>query len=212
MKAEHLEVLVEEPSMEAFLNEWLPRWLGDATTFSIHTHQGKGDLIRKLSGRLRGYAKWLPTMMRIVVLIDRDDDDCVALKNTIERAATDAGLTTRKSAGRADWQVVSRLAIEELEAWFFGEWTAVRSAYPRVSEGIPNHAFYRVPDAIAGGTWEALERVLKNVGYFPGGLRKVEAAREIGKNFLPDRARSPSFIAFRDALLEAVAAPPPDLR
>jgi hypothetical protein len=205
MKAEHLEVLVEEPSMEAFLIELLPRLLDGQATFTIHTYQGKSDLIGKLGSRLRGYAKWLPNVVRIVVLLDRDDDDCIALKQRIEQIAEAAGLLTRTAAGGRRWQVVNRLAIEELEAWFFGEWSAVRGAYPRVSATIPKQAAYREPDAIAGGTWESLERVLKNSGYFSGGFRKVEAASAIGKHFDPGRAQSCSFVAFRDALLEATA-------
>jgi hypothetical protein len=204
MKAEHFEVLVEEPSMEAFLIELLPRLLNGQATFTIHTHQGKSDLIGKLAGRLRGYVKWMPEIVRIVVLVDRDDDNCAALKRKMERDAHSAGLLTRAASGGAPWHVVNRLAIEELEAWFFSEWTGVRNAYPRASAAIPRQAAYRLPDAIAGGTWEALERVLRNAGYFSGGLRKMEAASAIGKQFDPARAQSPSFIAFRDALLEAV--------
>jgi hypothetical protein len=205
MKAEHVEVLVEEPSMEAFLLELLPRMLDGRATFMIHAHQGKSDVIRKLGDRLRGYAAWLPASMRIVVLVDRDDDNCIALKKQMEKAAKAAGLLTRATSGRAPWRVVNRLAIEELEAWFFGEWTGVRTAYPRASKTIPGKALYRQSDAIAGGTWEALERVLRSAGYFSGGLRKMEAASAIGRQFDPALARSPSFIAFRNALLEAVA-------
>lgn len=204
MNAEHLELLVEEPSMEAFLIELLPRLLDGRATFRIHTHQGRKDLLRKLSHRLRGYASWLPDNMRIVVLIDRDDSNCGALKQSMEEAADAAGLLTRSASRGADWQVVNRLAIEELEAWFFGEWAGVKSAYPKVDESIPQHAAYRQPDAIAGGTWETFQKVLCRFGYFSGGLRKVEAARAIGKHFDATRARSPSFIAFRDAILESV--------
>lgn len=205
MKANHLEVLVEEPSMEAFLLELLPRMLDGRATFTIHAHQGKSDLIRKLGNRLRGYEKCLPASTRIVVLVDLDDGDCIGLKRLMEQAAKAARLPTRSTSDGAPWRVVNRLAIEELEAWFFGEWTAVRTAYPRASKDIPGKASYRQPDAIAGGTWEALERVLKSAGYFSGGLRKMEAATAIGRQFDPALACSPSFIAFRNALLEAVA-------
>jgi hypothetical protein len=205
MKAEHLEVLVEEPSMEAFLLELLPRMLDGRATFTIHVHQGKSDLTKKLGDRLRGYAKWLPPSIRIIVLVDRDDDNCVTLKQRLEQAAHAAGLLTRTTSGGAPWRVVNRLAIEELEAWFFGEWIGVRKAYPKASATIPRQAPYRQPDAIAGGTWEALERVLKTAGYFSGGLRKMEMASAIGKHFDSALAQSPSFIAFRNALLEAVA-------
>ena len=205
MKAEHLEVLVEEPSMEAFLINVLPRLLAGRATFAIHVYQGKRDLMAKLAPRLRGYAKWLPDSMRIIVLVDRDSDSCAALKEKIEQDAKAAGLITRTAAKGNRWQVVNRLAIEELEAWFFGEWAAVRQAYPRVSATIPNQAPYRSPDAIAGGTWEAFERILRSAGYFEDGLRKVEAAGAIATHFDPGRAQSPSFVALRDVLQEALA-------
>jgi hypothetical protein len=205
MRAEHLEILVEEPSMEIFLNAPLPRILGDRATFAIHVHQGKPDLLQKLDSRLRAYAKWLPDLWRIVVLVDRDSDDCSALKQRMELAATMAGLSTRVTCRGSPWRVATRLAIEELEAWFFSDWAAVRAAYPRASAAVPNQQAYRNPDAIAGGTWEALERVLQKAGYFSAGLRKVEAASCIGRHFEPTRASSPSFKTFEAALREAVA-------
>ncbi|GAB6042675.1 DUF4276 family protein [Endothiovibrio diazotrophicus] len=196
--------LVEEPSMEAFLRAFLPNQLPPECGFEIHPFQGKSDMLGKLRARLRGYATWLPADWRIVVVLDRDDDDCVALKERMERDASEAGLTSRSRSGHPIWQVVNRIAIEELEAWYFGEWSAVRDAYPRVSANIPNKAAYRDPDAIAGGTWEAFERVMQRHGYFTGGLRKVEAARTIGAHLNPSRCHSRSFALFRDAIAEAV--------
>ncbi|HBL29794.1 MAG TPA: hypothetical protein DD490_23405 [Acidobacteria bacterium] len=72
-----------------------------------------------------------------------------------------AGLMTRSRAGSRPWQLVNRIAIEELEAWYFGDWTAVCSAYPKVAPGVPQQAGYRDADAIRGGTREALERALQ---------------------------------------------------
>jgi len=69
-------VLVEEHSMEVFLAGLLPRLLGQRATFTVHAHQGKSDLLAKLAPRLRAYAKWLPATWRIVVVVDRDRDDC----------------------------------------------------------------------------------------------------------------------------------------
>lgn len=77
MTAAHLEVLVEEPSMEAFLGALLPRLLPADRSFLLHPFQGKTDLLGKLQDRLRGYAGWLPDDWRVVVVVDRDDDDCV---------------------------------------------------------------------------------------------------------------------------------------
>jgi Domain of unknown function (DUF4276) len=167
--------------------------------------QGKTDLMAKLQDRLRGYASWLPEDWRVVVVVDRDDDDCVALKAQLEAMAKNAKLCTRSVAGKQPWQLVNRIAVEELEAWYFGDWPAVCTAYPRVSERVVNQAGYRHPDAVAGGTWEAFERVLRRHGYFRGGLGKIEAARSLGAAIDPQRSRSPSFAHFRDVVLEAVA-------
>jgi hypothetical protein len=200
-----LEVLVEEPSMEAFLGALLPRLLPVDRSFAVHPFQGKTDLMAKLQDRLRGYASWLPDDWRVVVVVDRDDDDCVALKGQLEAMAKKAKLRTRSVAGKQPWQLVNRIAVEELEAWYFGDWPAVCAAYPRVSKGVVNQAGYRHPDAIAGGTWEAFERVLQRRGYFRGGLGKIEAARALGAVVDAQRNRSASFACFRDAVLEAVA-------
>lgn len=205
MTVDHVEVLVEEASMEAALAVLLPRML-PATSFQIHTHQGKPDLLGKLPKKLRAYASWIPATWRIVVVVDRDDDDCKALKDRLEEIAQQAGLATRSTA-REDtrYVVVNRLAIAELEAWYFGDWKAVCAAYPKVPRTVTAKAAYRAPDEIRGGTWEALLRVLQAAGYFRSGLRKIEAARAIAQHMVPARSTSPSFCALRDALEEMVA-------
>lgn len=204
MTVERVEVLVEEPSMEAALRALLPAILGDIP-FDVHPYQGKGDLLARLPSRLRGYAQWLPDAWRIVVVVDRDDDPCDDLKRRLEEFASRAGLGTR-TAGEGKYVVVNRLAIEELEAWFFGDWEAVRMAYPRVPATVPAKAGFRDPDAIAGGTWERLERLLQRAGYFKTGLRKIEVAREVAKYMDPTRNRSRSFRALREVLMEIAAS------
>lgn len=202
----HLEVLVEEPSAEAALRELLPRILGPEVAFRILPHQGKQDLLEKLPNKLRGYRHWLPEDWRIVVLIDEDRQDCKELKGRLESEAKRAGFSTRSSpAARRDFQVLNRLAVEELEAWFFGDPEALRSAYPGIPASLEYKAKYRDPDAVAGGTWEALERVLKQAGYFPAGLAKIETARSVARHMDPERNRSKSFQVFRDGL-RALAA------
>lgn len=187
--------------MEAALRILLPRLLTKQQTFAVYPHQGKDELLERLPSRLRGYAEWLPDDWRIVVVLDRDDEDCRALKRRLDDMATRAGLRPR-SKGAARCQVVNRLAIEELEAWYFGDWQAVRAAYPRVGATITSQARYRSSDAISGGTWEALERVLKAAGYFKTGLRKIEAARAVAEHMDPHRNTSPSFRALREILSE----------
>ena len=199
MTVEHVEVLVEEPSAEAALRILLPRILYK-TTFEIYGHSCKSELLQRLPDRLKGYASWLPSTWRIIAMVDRDDDDCRDLKRRLDAIAKKAGLTVRSGSEEPQFSVVNRIAVEELEAWYFGDWAAVRKVYPRVNATVPSQAKCRQPDAIKGGTWEAFERVLQSAGYFKTGLRKIEAARAIAKHMEPSRNTSPSFVALRAAL------------
>lgn len=200
MSVAHIDFLVEEPSAEAALRALLPRMLGPVA-FSVYQHPCKDDLLTRLPDRLRGYQAWLPADRRVVVLVDRDDEDCLTLKARLEQMAHNARLTTRANqTSTRPAQVINRVVVEELEAWFFGDWEAVRAAYPNVNPNVPKQAKYRAPDAIGGGTWEALERLLQKAGYFKTGLRKLEVARAVAEQMAPERNTSPSFRAFRLAL------------
>lgn len=195
-----LEVLVEEPSAEAALQRLLPEILGHRN-FRIITHQGKLHLLEVLPGTLRGYRSWLPENHWIVVLIDEDREDCHKIKRRLEQIAAGAGLATKTNPGvDGNFSVINRIAIEELEAWFFGDIPALAEAFPRVPETLGQRRGYRDPDAIRGGTWEALERVLQGAGYYRNGLAKIDAARKIAGFMVPDRNRSKSFQVFRNAL------------
>lgn len=88
----------------------------------------------------------------------------MSLKARLETAAAQAGLSTRSRPARGTHRVINRLAIEELEAWYFGDWEAVQTAYPKVSSAVPRKSSYRDPDQIPGGTWETFERVLQQAG------------------------------------------------
>lgn len=201
----HIEFLLEEASAEAALRNIVPKILGPGVSFGLHPYQGKRDLLSKLPARLRGYRRWLPPDWRIVVLLDADRKDCRALKARLEREAEKAGWTTKSGApAGGGFDVLNRLAVEELEAWFFGDIVALKAAYSRIKLNLARKARYRDPDAIRGGTWEALERELQRRGYFAGGLPKIRAAREISAQMEPERNRSRSFRVFRQGLLEMI--------
>jgi hypothetical protein len=109
------------------------------------------------------------------------------------------GLTTRATGG-VTFQVLNRIVVEELEAWFLGDAEALNRAYPKVPTSVANQARYRDPDAIKGGTWEALEAVLVKHGYHRSGLRKMQAATEIAQHMNVESNRSKSFQVFRDGV------------
>ena len=104
MKVSHFEILVEEQSMEVFLARILPKIIHEKATFTIHPHQGKPDLLKKLQSRLHAYAAWLPENSRIVVVVDCDSEDCKLLKENLEKAAKAAGLATRTTAAPNRWR------------------------------------------------------------------------------------------------------------
>jgi uncharacterized protein DUF4276 len=199
---DHVEFLVEELSAEEALYNLVPKILGQDVSFTVYPHQGKLDLLKKLPSRLRGYRAWLPENAGIVVLIDADGKDCREQKAELEDTALRAGFLTRSSAQGRRFQVLNRLAVEELEAWFFGDVGALRAAYPGISSSLGERAGYRDPDAIRGGTWEALERELQRAGHHRAGLAKIKAAREISAHMEPARNRSRSFQTFRQGLLD----------
>jgi len=88
----HIEFLVEEVSAETALHVLLPKMIGDEVSFEIHVYQGKQDLLDTLPFKLRGYVSWITDDYRIVVLVDRDDDECWTLKSKLEDYALQAGL------------------------------------------------------------------------------------------------------------------------
>lgn len=199
----HLEILVEELSAEAALMNILPKLVVKQMTYNIHPFNGKGDMMKNMPGRLKGYGHWIPSDWRIIVLVDRDNDDCLKLKQEIQRYAQNANLATRSKGGTNAFQVGVRLAIEELEAWFFGDVEAIVGAYPRVPRTLDRRAKYRNSDGIRGGTWESLERVLQNAGYYLTGMPKIQVAKDISRQMDPSRNKSTSFRAFRNLVLLA---------
>ena len=87
----HFAILVEEPSAEVALQVLVPKIAPEAT-FQIHPHQGKPALLGRLVHKLRGYAAYMKPDWRIVVLVDRDREDCVDLKKKLAAAAVKAGI------------------------------------------------------------------------------------------------------------------------
>jgi hypothetical protein len=196
----HIEFLVEEPSAEAALKNLVPKLMGEDISFNIHVFQGKQDLLKNLPKRFRGYRHWLPNDWYIVVLIDRDQEDCAKLKKKLEEIAHNEGFITRSNTGiDGKFQVINRIAIEELESWFFGDVTALEITYPKIPRFLNEKRKFRNPDSIRN-TAETLEGVLRGAGYYMGGLPKIEVARRVSLYMEPKRNISKSFQVFCGAL------------
>jgi hypothetical protein len=157
-----LHVLVEGSSEEAWARGWLPRFL-PRHAFTVIRHRGKGRLPRdldrlpdrrreglldQLPAKLRAYGRTLdPATDRIVVLVDLDEDDCSDLKQRLLDALRQCDPSP---------VVLFRIAIEETEAFYLGDRTAIQRAFPnaRLSR-MKSYA----QDSICG-TWETFQRVI----------------------------------------------------
>jgi hypothetical protein len=204
----HLEVLVEERSMNVALETLMPKILS-GVSFNFRVFDGKHDLLRNLEPRLKAYSAMFRTGWKdagVVVLVDEDREECLALKAKLDLAAKKVGLGTFSSPVRGKVHVLNRIAVEELESWFFGDPGALIAAYPKLKPRSFSQSALRSPDAINGGTWEALERVLNKHGYHLGGLRKTVCATEVSIHMNVEQNKSPSFAQFRDGLSRLAGA------
>ncbi len=195
MRVEHVEFLLEEESMEAFLNGLLPRAFPELD-YQCHPLGGKQEFLKRVPQRLKGYANQrMPGTWRIMVMVDQNGQNCRTLKARLEEFAHKVGLPTITHPQGEQVIVINRIVVPCLEAWYFGDWEAVRQAYPRVPEEIPRKALFRKPDAIPNPT-QSLEQIMKKAGYFRTGFRKVEAAENISPYLKPERNTSHSFQVF----------------
>jgi hypothetical protein len=67
-----IHIHVEEPSMEAFLRDFLPRVLAQGVSWRPINHASKSQLLAELPRRLNGYARMpVEYRPRALVLVDR---------------------------------------------------------------------------------------------------------------------------------------------
>lgn len=196
----HVEILVEEPSAVAVLQQLMPRLLHESDTWRPVPHRGKDELLIELPRRLKQYANRVlfEPDLRVVVLMDADRD-CKAVKDQLEKLVAAAGLISKKAAtGGQPFNVLTRLAVSELEAWFLGDQAAISAAFPRIHA----HHFkgeYRECDGLPH-TCKTLHRILQKGEYYPNRYLKVEAAGLIAAQLNPAHNDSKSFRYFCEGL------------
>lgn len=213
----HIEVLVEDSSGEKLLECLLPQLLGpfeDPHTWRLHSYKGIGRIPKGLKGTadparrilldqlprlLRGYGK-TPGIGAVVVVLDADTRDCRTFLSELKTLAASCGPVPA---------TLFRLAIEEMEAWYFGDRLALLGAYPRAKMDVLN-AY--VQDSVCG-TWERFAdavhpggaAAIKKAGWPLPGQVKHEWAAAMGPRMALDRNVSPSFRKLRDGLRSLVA-------
>ena len=212
----HIEVLVEDSSGSKLLETLLPKIIGtqgNPHTWRIHPYKGIGHLPAGLSTKddpakrallnqlprlLTGYAK-TPGVDAVLVVVDSDRRDCkVFLQELMD--------LLRQCQPQPN--ALFRLAIEEVEAWYFGDLQAVSVAYPRLKQEVINR--YQ-QDSICN-TWEMLadavypggSAAIRKAGWPLPGHIKHEWAEKIGSLMDVENNQSPSFCKLRDGLRRLV--------
>lgn len=212
----HFEILIEDKSGEAALNELVPKIIGSQHTFKIHSYKGVGHipkninvhkaktstLLNNLPHLIVGYSKtWGENYPAVLVVVcDLDDKNFSDFKSELQ------DMLNKCSSVPANIEFC--IAIEEGEAWFLGDFSAISKAYPNVKNSVLNS--YQ-NDSICG-TWEKLADAiykggsakLKKKSYQEIGEEKSKWAQSICPFMDVDNNSSPSFCYFRDKLREFI--------
>lgn len=158
--------LLEEPSMKEVLNTLLPKILPHDVLFQLVPHQGKSDLRKSISNKLRS---WNEPDVKFVVLQDQDLNDCKALKQDLK---------TLCDKNRAGVQVC--IACKELEAWYLGDLSAVEQAYGINLNKVRKK--FKTPDSIDAPK-EHLYELLRGRGHSQiSGARRIAAHMNVSGN------------------------------
>lgn len=171
-----LVFFLEEASAKAMLEGLLPRLLDPSVQTRLIAFEGKQDLEKQLTKRMRGY---LNPHARFLVLRDQDSaPDCTVVKRKLLGLCADAG---------RDGASVVRVACRELEAMYVADLAAVEQALdlPGLRKQ-QNSAKFRQPDHLGSPSHE-LSRLTR------GQYQKVGSSVRIGQHLDLDNTRSPTF-------------------
>jgi hypothetical protein len=163
------------------------------------TDPAKRALLDNLPRLITGFGR-TPGVDAAIVVVDTDNRDC-------REFLAELKVITESCNPRPE--VMIRLAVEEIEAWFLGDQAALLTAYPKANRNLLQS--YK-QDSICG-TWETLADVVKPNGAaelrklgFPASVdAKHEWAENIGPHLGLDRNASPSFNKFVQGLRRLAA-------
>ncbi len=171
-----LVFLLEEASAKAMLESLLPRLLYTKIGFRCISFEGKQDLEKQLSRKIKAYRN---TLARFIVLRDQDQHhDCISLKARLQDLCT--------STGKAACCSVC-IACHELESFYLADLQAVEDALEIKGLALQQrNALFRQPDRLGNPSQELFK--LTKYAY-----QKVAGSRAIGQHLRLDNTRSTSF-------------------
>lgn len=171
---------LEEPSVEAMLDGFLPKILHQDIQYRCVVFEGKQDLEKRIFKRIRGYRN---QNAKFVVLRDQDAGNCRTIKTAL------AG----KCAAAGHPGALVRIACYELESWYLADLDAVE-------KGLSVHGLVRLQNKrgyVSPDDFPSPSRLLKEIAPV---YQKVSGSRAIGPHLNPMNRRSRSFGSFVDGL------------
>ena len=211
----HFEILVEDQSGKKALDVLVPKIICGSHTYRILPYKGLGKLpsnfksINNPSNYLllnqlpqllrnygRAYARDPSSYPAVVILVcDLDNKNLQTFRQELLSVLDHC---------RPPPKTRFCIAIEEGEAWFFGDIPAIKAAYPKAKNNVLNR--YK-NDSICG-TWERLADAvypgrsagLSKKGWQAVGKEKSEWAENITPHMDVEKNKSPSFCYFRNIM------------
>jgi hypothetical protein len=176
-----LVFFLEERSVEALLQTFLPKFLPAHVQFRCHVFEGKQDLEKNLRKKLLHYTPTSQEALKFIVLRDKDNEDCVTVKRNLINIVRDA---------KKQQDTLVRIVCRELESWYLADLAAVGKALglPKIHEQ-QNKKIYSSPDSLPTPV-RHLKRLTKE------NYQKIAGSRLIGQYLDPNNIRSVSFKNF----------------
>lgn len=143
--------------------------------FKFITFQGKSDLIKNLSNKLKFYRN---PDAHFVILHDKDSNNCIVLKEKLKEKCIESGKN-----------YTIRIVCTELESWFLADFDAIYECYKdQKLKKARNYRKFRNPDNLGNPAQE-----LKNL--IPS-YQKIAGAQKITPFLNLSNTRSKSFSVF----------------
>jgi len=171
-----LVFLLEERSAQTMIEGFLPKITGSDAIVRYIIFEGKQDLAKQLTRKLRSYNN---PNANFIILYDQDSADCRDVKSMLKQKCVEADKP----------QTVVRMACRELESWYLADLMAVEKAFSKTSlSAQQNKRKFRNPDLLASPSNE-LKRLVPE-------YQKINGSRMIAPYLNLNNIRSRSFHHF----------------
>jgi len=165
--------MLEEQSMEIFLEKLLPRFFPEMK-FKCIAHSGKNDLQKSIPKKLKA---WQDKESKFIIIRDNDNATPGSIENLL-------GSICKNNKNHNNNETIIHLAYQELESWFLGDLKALEECYGKLSVNNTQKKF-RTPDKL-GSPSKEIKKIIPS-------YQKLDGAGRIGNVLSKDNNLSDSY-------------------